>query len=133
MPEASGAAKHPTHHRLMSALKAIGPYIREQLCKEGAYHFDCLSVCVDDTQSPEDREFYGWWLDLATVEGKLEATYKIGRYNQIGEWVLESVPDSDVAEINRTQEVFHNKLITTLSEKFDLSVVIHDDSVEFVS
>ena len=54
----SEEAKKPTHYRLVTALKAIGPYLREPLCKEGAYHFDCLSVCVDDSKSPEDREFW---------------------------------------------------------------------------
>ncbi|WP_394150687.1 sigma factor-binding protein Crl [Vibrio maritimus] len=128
----SEAAKTPTHYRLVAALKAIGPYLRETLCKDGAYHFDCLSVCVDDTKSPEDREFWGWWLDLTLVEDQFEATYQIGRYNQTGEWILESAPKSAVSEINRTQEVFHEKLVKTLSEKFELSVSIHDDSVEFV-
>ncbi|MCW8347273.1 sigma factor-binding protein Crl [Vibrio sp. ZSDZ65] len=128
----SEEAKKPTHYRLVTALKAIGPYLREPLCKEGAYHFDCLSVCVDDSKSPEDREFWGWWLDLSIDDAKLEATYQIGRYNQVGEWVLESAPKAATAEITRTQEVFHEKLTKALNDKFKLSVEIHDDSVEFV-
>ncbi|MFC5078344.1 Sigma factor-binding protein Crl [Vibrio thalassae] len=128
----SEAAKNPTHYRLLTALKAIGPYLREPLCKEGFYHFDCLSVCVDDTKSPEDREFWGWWLDLCLADEQFEATYQIGRYNQDGEWVLESAPESAAEEITRTQEVFHEKLVSALQEKFALDVAIHDDSVEFV-
>jgi sigma factor-binding protein Crl len=128
----SETAKTPTHYRLIAAFKAIGPYLRETLSKDGSYHFDCLSVCVDDTKSPEDREFWGWWLDLALVDGQFEATYQIGCYNQIGEWILESAPKSAINEINRTQEVFHQKLKATLNDKFELVVSIHDDSVEFV-
>lgn len=128
----SEAAKAPTHYRLISALKAIGPYLREPLCKDGSYHFDCLSVCVDDTKSPEDREFWGWWLDLSLVEQTFEATYQMGRYNQVGEWVLEQTPKSALAEITRTQEAFHEKLVTMLKEQFSLDVTIDDDSVEFV-
>ncbi len=69
---------------------------------------------------------------FSLVDGQFEATYQIGRYNQTGEWILESAPKSAINEINRTQEVFHQKLEATLSDKFELAVSIHDDSVEFV-
>ncbi|EGV2674026.1 Crl family RNA polymerase assembly factor, partial [Vibrio parahaemolyticus] len=53
----SETTQGPTHFRLMSKLKAIGPYLREPQSQEGRYYFDCLSVCVDDKKSPEKREF----------------------------------------------------------------------------
>ncbi|MCJ2377823.1 sigma factor-binding protein Crl [Vibrio sp. ZSDZ34] len=128
----SDKSSNPTHYRLITALKAVGPYLREPLSNEKNYHFDCLSVCVDDKQSPEDREFWGWWLDLSFNGKSFEARYHLGLYNQVGEWVNENVPASAIQEINRTQEAFHNKLVNMLDEKFSLSVSIHEESVEFV-
>ncbi len=59
----SETTQGPTHFRLMSKLKAIGPYLREPQSQEGRYYFDCLSVCVDDKKSPEKREFWaGGWI-----------------------------------------------------------------------
>ncbi len=55
----SDVIKHPTHYRLLSALKAIGPYLREPQSSEGYYLFDCLAACVNDKKSPEEREFWG--------------------------------------------------------------------------
>lgn len=58
----SEPTKSPTHYRLLSTLRAIGPYLRESQSTDGMYIFDCLSVCVNDKKSPEQREFWGWWL-----------------------------------------------------------------------
>jgi hypothetical protein len=33
-----------TYKRLLRQFAAIGPYLREDLCEEGRYRFDCLSV-----------------------------------------------------------------------------------------
>ncbi|EGQ9673206.1 sigma factor-binding protein Crl, partial [Vibrio parahaemolyticus] len=74
----SETTQGPTHFRLMSKLKAIGPYLREPQSQEGRYYFDCLSVCVDDKKSPEKREFWGWWMDLESIEGGFTAKYHIG-------------------------------------------------------
>lgn len=128
----SEAVKKPTHYRLVSALKAIGPYLREALCKDGTYHFDCLSVCVDDKKSPEDREFWGWWLDLYQSEDGFEAIYQIGRYDHSGVWQTESAPKNVLGEITRTQEVFHQKLSEALKTQFELELVVGDKSAEFV-
>lgn len=121
-----------THFRLLPALKAIGPYLREPQSEDGHYLFDCLSVCVNDKKSPEEREFWCWWLDLERTDEGFAAKYHIGKYNQAGDWVCDKVPKKAHAEINRTQENFHAKLVETLATKFDLEVTIHADSAEFV-
>lgn len=33
-----------TYKRLLRQFAAIGPYLREDLCEEGRYRFDCLPV-----------------------------------------------------------------------------------------
>ncbi|WP_394247878.1 sigma factor-binding protein Crl [Vibrio profundi] len=128
----SEVAKNPTHYRLLSALKAIGPYLREPQSEEGHYLFDCLSVCVNDKKSPEEREFWGWWLELDKSEDGFSAKYNVGKYNLAGDWDSQSLPKKAVAEVNRTQEAFHQKLVDVLSSQFELDVTLDKESVEFV-
>ncbi|EMC0409655.1 sigma factor-binding protein Crl [Vibrio fluvialis] len=128
----SEVTKSPTHYRLLSAMKAIGPYLREGQCKEWFYLFDCLAFCVNDKKSPEKREFWGWWMELSPTSEGFEAKYHIGRYNLAGEWDTDKLPEHALPEVNRTQEEFHKKLEKTLKERFALSLSFHDQSIEFV-
>ncbi|MCW8332856.1 sigma factor-binding protein Crl [Vibrio sp. SCSIO 43135] len=128
----SEMTKKPTHYRLISTLRAIGPYLRESQSNEGYYMFDCLSVCVNDKKSPEEREFWGWWLELELSEQGFLAKYHSGKYDSAGDWQGDSIPKKAVAEVNRTQDDFHNKLTATLKERFDIDVELHKESVEFV-
>jgi sigma factor-binding protein Crl len=128
----SEQAQSPTHYKLISKLRAIGPYLREPQCEEGVYIFDCLSVCVDDKKSPEQREFWGWWLELAKQGEQFEARYRSGIYDDKGEWQDKPIPQKAVVDVNKTQAVFHQKLTDTLDSEFGLSVVIHTESAEFV-
>lgn len=127
----SEVAKTPTHHRLLSVLKAIGPYLREGQCEEGSYLFDCLSFCINDKQSPEKREFWGWWMELISVGTGFEAKYHIGKYNVVGEWEAVLPPENAMTEVIRTQQEFHQKLEQTLQDVFLLSLSLHQQSAEF--
>ncbi len=122
----------PTHYRLLTTFKAIGPYLREGQCSEGQYLFDCLSVCVNDKKSPEEREFWGWWLELAKTDEGFAAKYYAGQYDLSGNWQDIKIPAKVSPEVNRTQEVFHQKLIDTLQDRFGLKVILHKESAEFV-
>ena len=127
----------PTHFRLLTALRAIGPYLRESESAENSYLFDCLSVCVDDKQSPEMREFWGWWMELGAskvddaVDGFV-AKFKMGMYDTDGNWQTVELPKSVIPEVTRTQQEFLKKLSKVLEERFALSFVLHEESVEFV-
>lgn len=124
--------KEPTHYRLMTSLKAIGPYIRESECQAGQYLFDCLSVCVDDKKSPELREFWGWWLDLTKTDNDFVANYTFGQYDEKGDWLDIAIPDDAQKEVEKTLENFHQKLVNVLSETYDYNISLHKNSVDAV-
>lgn len=123
----------PTHFRLISVLRAIGPYLRESESIEGKYLFDCLSVCVDDKKSPEEREFYGWWMELESLNQGDEVTgftakFQIGLYDIEGNWQAVDIPKKSQQEVARTQEEFLSKLTKALQERFELSFDLHKES-----
>ena len=127
----------PTHFRLITALRAIGPYLRESESQDGKYLFDCLSVCVDDKKSPELREFWGWWMELDSsreedVVNGFVAKFQVGKYDTEGNWQTVSVPKKFKVEVARTQEEFLKKLSKVLEERFALEFTLHDESEEFV-
>lgn len=128
----SDMAKVPTHYRLLTTLKAIGPYLREPQSEEGYYVFDCLSVCVNDKKSPEKREFWGWWLELQKQGEVYQARYRKGLYDISGEWQGEALPKNVIDDVNRTQEAFHLKLVETMQSEFAIQIEMHEESVEFV-
>lgn len=117
---------------MLNVLKAIGPYLREPQSEEGHYIFDCLSVCVNDKKSPEEREFWGWWLELDKSEEGFSAKYNTGKYNIDGNWDPLPLPKKAIAEVSRTQEAFHQKLVDELQKKFEIGVQLDEESVEFV-
>ncbi|MDG3087313.1 sigma factor-binding protein Crl [Vibrio hannami] len=125
-------AASPTHYRLLSALKAIGPYLREPDSSEDSYLFDCLSACVDDKKSPEEREFWGWWMELTVTDSRYIACFKTGIYNLEGVWEKTDIPANASAEVTRTQQEFVKKLTAALKDRFDLGFELHPESEEFV-
>ena len=73
-----------TYKRLLRQFAAIGPYLREDLCEERRYRFDCLSVCVSAKPAPDKREFWGWWLVLEQEDHSFSYHYQVGFYNADG-------------------------------------------------
>ncbi|USD65860.1 sigma factor-binding protein Crl [Vibrio sp. SCSIO 43136] len=120
----------PTHHRLLATFKAVGPYLREPLSSETSYLFDCLSVCVDEKQSPEVREFWGWWMEFEPEDNGFTARFRFGLYNQEGDWVEQEIPAEAKEEVNKTRNAFEDKLTKALSDKFGLFYQLHDESTE---
>ncbi|WCE30375.1 sigma factor-binding protein Crl [Vibrio sp. SCSIO 43137] len=128
-------AAAPTHFRLLTALRAIGPYLRESDSNEGHYLFDCLSVCVNDKKSPEEREFWGWWMELDALNEQSAslsyvANFRYGIYNKDGKWDGADVPKKAQPEVARTQSEFVVKLKKVLLERFEIELLIHEESEE---
>ncbi|MBD1555921.1 sigma factor-binding protein Crl [Vibrio sp. S9_S30] len=126
----AGNTANPTHFRLLSALKAVGPYLREKESQEGHYLFDCLSVCVSDKKSPEEREFWGWWLEFDKQDEGYVANYSLGLYNVEGNWEPKVIPKKAQDEVTRTMEDFDKKLKKALSDRFEINYELHNESVE---
>jgi sigma factor-binding protein Crl len=100
-----------TYKRLLRQFAAIGPYLREDLCEEGRYRFDCLSVCISAKPAPDKREFWGWWLVLEQQDHDFSYHYQVGFYNADGEWINKPLPKKHQAEVERTLNHFY-KLIS---------------------
>ncbi|PHS87870.1 sigma factor-binding protein Crl [Aeromonas dhakensis] len=100
-----------TYKRLLRQFAAIGPYLREDLCEEGRYRFDCLSVCVSAKPAPDKREFWGWWLVLEQDDHNFSYHYQVGFYNADGEWLDKPLPKKHQVEVERTLNHFY-KLIS---------------------
>lgn len=84
----SDTKKSPTHYRLLSTLRAIGPYLRESQCVDGSYLFDCLSVCVNDKKSPEKGSSGDGGLSLNSKEMAIKrVTEPVYTTQQVNGWM----------------------------------------------
>ena len=118
----------PTHSRLMTKLKAIGPYLRDTESSENSYLFDCFSVCVNHTKSPEEREFWGWWLELKQDGRHFLADYRYGLFDFEGVWLNQPIPENIQGDVENTLIAFHRKLTTTLNDSFDSVIEFHQNT-----
>ncbi|MGF1726654.1 sigma factor-binding protein Crl [Photobacterium nomapromontoriensis] len=112
----------PPHGRLMTKLTALGPYLRQLQSSEGYFFFDCLSSCISAKKSPEDREFWGWWLTMEKTNNGFEYQYNFGRYNDAGEWVKDALPAKHEKAVLQTLDDFYPKLKGLLHDEFKLTL-----------
>ncbi|MGK4474107.1 sigma factor-binding protein Crl [Aeromonas molluscorum] len=105
-----------TYKRLLRQFAAIGPYLREDLCEEGRYYFDCLSVCVSAKAAPDKREFWGWWLVLEQDDHHFQYHYQLGFYNGEGNWIDKPLPKKHQVEVDRSLRLFYRLLNTKLTQ-----------------
>ena len=71
-------------------------------------------------------------MELDKSEEGYSAKYNIGKYNIEGKWDSLPLPKKAVSEVTRTQEAFHQKLVDELQSKFEISIQLDEESVEFV-
>jgi sigma factor-binding protein Crl len=125
-------AERVTHLRLLRKFAALGPYVREAQCHEGNYRFDCFAVCVSAKPAPEQREFWGWWLELEQQDHHFRYHYQFGCYNRHGLWVSKPTPKKHQAELAHSLRHFYGLLNDCLSQlecQLSPSVLVSSDNV----
>lgn len=107
-------SKAPSRGRLFKLFTDIGPYFRKIQSTENTFFFDCLEICVDDKEEPEDRVFLGWWLVLT----RNDATYTYERFNGLydneGNWVATNITAPEMKQLDLSFDVFTTKLNTLI-------------------
>jgi len=103
-------SKVPSHYKWVKQLAAIGPYLRECRSREGAYFFDCLSVCISAKKAPDRREFYGWWFTLTQQGDAFVYSYSYGVFDGNSDWHHREIPSRHQEEVERSLLEFFQKL-----------------------
>lgn len=89
----------------------LGPYLRSLQCQKGFYFFDSLVVCLDTKEEPEEREFFGWWLELQQTENEFIYHYQLGIFDKQANWQSQSLKDkADLDTIELNLQKFHQRL-----------------------
>lgn len=116
-----------TNGRLLTRFAQLGPYLRQHKCTEDVFFFDCLANCVNAEKSPENREFWGWWLLLHAKEGGFEYSYEFGMYDLNGDWITDNLPEHCTADVKQSLNDYYSKLFS-LCDEIGLSLDVKPDA-----
>lgn len=123
--------KIPSRGRLFKLFTDLGPYFRKQFSTESLFFFDCLEVCVDPEKEPQEREFYGWWINLKKDDSAFIYERFDGIYNTEGEWVVESLNKENKAQTDKSFKLFVDRLASLIDTETGLQLkAIEDKLVE---
>lgn len=104
-------------NRLMKRFVTLGPYLREEKCNENRFFFDCLAICVNVKLAPEEREFWGWWLELEARDNFFAYDYHFGLFNKEGDWQPAAMTaKNNHQKLEETWHGFYGRLENMLTE-----------------
>lgn len=104
--------KKPSRGRLFKLFTDIGPYFRKLQSNEKTFTFDCLEICVDAEEEPENRIFLGWCLSMTRTEDTFTYERFNGLYDIEGNWVKNKINKKEMQQLDASFEVFIEKLKT---------------------
>jgi len=101
---------HPKS-KLMKNFALLGPYLREDQCRNDHFFFDCLAICINVKLSAEKRQFWGWWVELKPKEGGFTYIYQLGLYSKNKGWQAEKIKTLELQDkLETTLRTFHQRL-----------------------
>ncbi len=116
MPET--LIKGPSRGRLFKLFTDMGPYFRKLQSDENKFFFDCLEICIDAEEEPENRIFLGWWIIVTRDDNKFSYERFNGMYDIEANWVDKKINKKQMKQLDESFEVF----ITKLTDLIDVEV-----------
>ena len=123
--------KIPSRGRLFKLFTDLGPYFRKQYSTESLFFFDCLEICIDAEKEPEQREFYGWWINLRKNDSAFNYERFDGMYNIEGEWKVVRLSKENKKQTDKSFKLFIDRLEALIVSETGLELnAIKDKLVE---
>lgn len=106
--------KGPSRGRLFKLFTDIGPYFRKLQSNENTFFFDCLEICIDAEEEPENRIFLGWWIIVTRTGNTFKYERLNGLYDIEGNWVKHKINKKQMKQLDQSFELFIEKLSTLI-------------------
>jgi len=115
--------KGPSRGRLFKLFTDIGPYFRTAHSSEDEFFFDCLEMCIDAKEEPEERTFLGWSLVVKRNDDAFTYERFNGLYDLQGNWVKSAINQEQMQQLDQSFVVFIDKLRPLIKTEINADLV----------